>query len=167
VKYASREELLNDVACEYQLLLAALDGLSAEQQLEAGVWGDGWNVRDLLAHLHEWHQLFFSWWQAGQQGAAPAMPAPGYKWSETPRLNRDIQQRFAAGDVFDMRTRFESSHHKVMELAESLTPAQLMDPGHFAWTGRNALVTYLSANTSSHYRFARKVLARWLRQRDR
>ena len=163
MKYDTKDALLSDVAREYQSLLVLVDSIPVPEQLTPGVWGEAWNVRDLIAHLHAWHELFLTWWAAGMRSAKPAMPAPGYKWSETPRLNHDIRRRFADTDPVKARQLFEASFAEVVRIVESLEGRLLMEPGHFAWTGRNPLVTYVGANTASHYRFAKKVLKRWQR----
>jgi hypothetical protein len=54
-------------------------------------------------------------------------------------------------------------HAEVSLLLEGLSEAEILEPGRSAWTGKNPLVTYAGANTSSHYRFATKVIRRWLR----
>jgi hypothetical protein len=161
----SKEALLSDIDREYRALTSARRH-SPARYLESGVWGDEWNVRDLVAHLFEWHQLFLGWFETGQQGMVPAIPARGFAYRELPRLNRDIQQRYGNHDPVDMRRQLDASHQQVFALADRLTQAQLLRPGHFAWTRKNALVTYLGANTSSHYRFAIKVLRRWLRKTE-
>ena len=48
---------------------------------------------------------------------------------------------------------------------EGLPETELFTPGHYAWTGKNTVVTYLGANTASHYRTAAKILKRWQRER--
>ena len=50
---------------------------------------------------------------------------------------------------------------RIVRIVESLPEEALLRPGRFEWTGKNGLVTYLGANTASHYRFAVKVLKRW------
>lgn len=91
------------------------------------------------------------------------MPAPGYKWNETPRLNRAIQAKHRLRPLRQVRGDFDATYDRVLEMARELSERQLLEPGHFAWTGKNPIVTYLGANTASHYRFAMKVLRRWLR----
>lgn len=95
------------------------------------------------------------------------MPAPGYRWNETPRLNRAIWRKHKGRPTGELWEELQSSHAEVLGLAQSLSPEQLLSPGQFAWTGRNALVTYLGANTASHYRFAIRVLKRWRRSEGR
>jgi hypothetical protein len=58
---------------------------------------------------------------------------------------------------------YESTHRQVLGLVRELSEADLFEPGRFRWTGKNALVTYVGANTASHYRFAQKVIKRWQR----
>lgn len=164
MKYGSKEELLADVRKERQALFDLLGSVPASRHEEPGVWGDGWTVCDLLAHLAEWHRLFLGWFRDGERGEAPQLPAPGYKWSETPRLNRAIQAKHRGRSFSDVAADFEASYDEVLRLLEALSEAELFEPGHFAWTGDNPLVTYAGANTASHYRFARKVLKRWLRR---
>jgi hypothetical protein len=164
VKYESKEALVGDIEREYAALIGMLDGIPARRLVEPGVWGEGWTVRDLVAHLYEWQRMFLGWYEAGAHGAAAVMPAPGYTWRETPRLNRDIQLRHARTAPAEVRREFDSTHGRILALARRLTPQQLLEPGQYTWTGRSALVTYLGANTSSHYRFAQKVLRRWLRR---
>ena len=37
--------------------------------------------------------MFLGWYEDGLRGIAPQMPAPGYKWRETPKLNRAIWEK--------------------------------------------------------------------------
>lgn len=165
MKYESKTELIEDVGRQRLLLLETLEGIPEAQRTEPGVWGDGWTVVDLVAHLDAWHRLFLVWFRQGAAGQVPDLPAPGYKWNETPRLNRDIQAQHRGDSYQAALANFEASSDEVDALLQQLSEPELLEAGHFAWTGKNALVTYAGANTASHYRFGLKVLKRWLRQR--
>jgi hypothetical protein len=52
------------------------------------------NLRDVLGHLHHWHLMLLDWYAVGMSGKKAAMPAEGYKWSETPALNRWIWEQY-------------------------------------------------------------------------
>ena len=130
-----------------------------------GVWGDDWTAKDLFAHLTEWEQMFLGWYRDGLAGRKPSLPAPGFRWNETPRLNRAIWRKHRHASWPSVRRRFDASYVEILTLAESLPEEALLAPGSFAWTKANPLVTYLGANTASHYRTATKILKRWLRQR--
>jgi hypothetical protein len=162
MRYASKEDLLADIAREHDALCALLAEIPESRHEEPGVWGDAWSVHDLVAHLAEWHALFLLWHEVGEAGGSPRMPAPGYKWNETPRLNRAIQAKHHVRALSEVRDDFSATYARVLGLARELSEEQLLEPGHFAWTGKNPLVTYLGANTASHYRFAMQVLRRWL-----
>jgi len=163
VKYRSKDALVGDIDREYAALLRLLRTIPVEDYLQPGVWGDDWNIRDLLAHLFEWHRLLLGWYDAGTHGLDPEMPAPGYRWNETPRLNRAIWSQHQTSDPVVTLHCFQTSHSEVAELARSLSEAELLQPGFVAWTRRNPLATYVAANSASHYRFASRALKRWLR----
>ena len=163
MRYRSKQELEADIVSEHQALDGLLRKLPESSYGEPGVWGDDWTVCDLIAHLAEWHRMLLGWWHEGREGGTPAMPAPGYKWNETPRLNRAIWEKHRGRAFSSVKDDYESTHRGVLDLVRELSEADLFEPGRFRWTGRNALVTYVGANTASHYRFAQKVIKRWQR----
>ena len=163
MRYHTKADLLRDVRVEYDALRDLLQSIPTSRYTEAGVWGDGWSIGDLVAHLAEWHLMLLRWHREGQRGETPEMPAPGYKWNETPRLNRDIRAKHRQRPFAEVDAELSASHEQIIRLLEGLSEADLLETGRFPWTGKNALVTYVGANTASHYRFAQKVLRRWLR----
>lgn len=163
MKYASKQQLIRDIEEQFSALRRCLERIPRTRYSEPGVWGEDWSINDLVAHLIAWHTLFLGWHRDGLEGRAPEMPAPGYKWNETPRLNREIQSRHRDRPSDELWEELQASHAEVLELARRSSSDELLTPGVFEWTGKNALVTYLGANTASHYRFACKVLNRWLR----
>jgi hypothetical protein len=58
-----------------------------------------------------------------------------------------------------------ATHAELRELARALSVEALLTPRRFAWTGSSTLATYLAGATASHYRFAVKVLRRWMKTR--
>jgi hypothetical protein len=163
MRYRSKRDLLAAIEREHRTLVDLLATVPPARYREAGVWGDGWTVNDLLAHLTEWEQMFLRWYREGRRGGTPAMPAPGYRWNETPRLNRDLQRIHRAASVRRVRERFDRSYRQILALARRLSPADLLVPGRMTWTGKLPLSAYLGPNSASHYRFATRVLRRWLR----
>jgi hypothetical protein len=163
MRYGSKADLLADIERAHETLLTLLRGIPESRYGELGVWGDDWSVHDLVAHLAEWHAFFLRWHEVGAAGGRPPMPAPGYKWNETPRLNRAIQAKHRLRPLTEVRADFAATYARILGLARELSEDELLRPGYFPWTGRNALVTYLGANTASHYRFAIRVLRRWLK----
>lgn len=161
MKYKSKQAVLNDIRTEHDSLCALLAEVPKARWHEPDVWGDRWTLFDLVAHLAEWQRMFLRWHEEGLRGAAPEMPAPGFKWSETPELNRAIWEKHRSGSPPDAMADFESGYRRIVRLVEDLAPEQLLRAGRFAWTGKHPLTTYLGPNTASHYRFAIKVIRRW------
>lgn len=93
MRFKSKTEFVESVETEHELFCKLVRSVPIEGYREPEVWGDGWTICDLLAHLTEWEQMFLGWYQAGLNGGQPIMPAPGFKWNETPRLNRAIQSK--------------------------------------------------------------------------
>jgi hypothetical protein len=163
MRYASKKALLADIEKEHAILIAYLEQIPKSRLMEQAVWGKGWTVHDLIAHLAEWQTMFLTWYADGEKELKPQMPAPGYKWNETPKLNEAIWEKHKSRTPAKVRADFDKGYERILALAQSLTESQLLKPGAFAWTGKNALVTYLSANSASHYRFANKVLKKWMK----
>ena len=161
MRYQSKEALIQDIRTEHDALLARLKEIPNSRWRDQGVWGDGWTVSDLVAHLAEWQRMFLRWYEDGLKGTVPEMPAPGYKWNETPRLNRAIWQKHRSRPQAVVMADFDSGYRSILQIVETLSAEQLLMPGPFAWTGRHPLSTYLGPNTASHYRFAIKAIKRW------
>lgn len=163
MRFRSKADLVGRIESEHAELVRLADAFGQGRFDEPGIWGDGWDIRDMLAHLTAWEQMFLRWHRDGCEGRVPALPEEGYSWRETPALNRVIRERSHGRAVADVVREFHASHEEILAVARSLSQADIFAPGRFGWTGRNALVTYLGANTASHYATAAKILRRALR----
>jgi hypothetical protein len=163
MRFRSKHQLIDAIEHEHRTLTELVRSIPTSRYREPGVWGDQWTIKDLLAHLTEWEQMFLTWYRDGCDGVAPVLPAPGFKWNETPKLNRAIRRKHLHKSVGLVRREFQSSSREIRALVERLSEDELLVPGCFAWTGKHPLATYLGPNTCSHYRFAAKVVRRWLR----
>lgn len=164
MRYESKQALMDDIRTEHDSLCALLVEIPEVRRKEPGVWGDGWTVTDLVAHLAEWQQMFLGWYELGLAGSIPEMPARGYKWNQTPKLNRAIWEKHRSQSWAAAMAALDSGYRRIVHMVEVLSPEELLRPGHFSWTGEHPLTTYLGPNTASHYRFAIKVIHRWLKR---
>lgn len=163
MRFESKRALVERIEREHAAFIELARSIPTSRYREAGVWGDGWNIADLFAHLSQWHRLLLGWVDDARCGRQPELPAPGYTWRETPRLNRAIQRKHARRSVAHRVAEFDATHAQVLALVNGLRPALLLEPGRFAWTGKLPLASYIAPNTCSHYAAARKILARWLK----
>ena len=95
---------------------------------------------------------------AGERGEKPTVPAPGYKWSQTPELNQAIYEKYREWTLDEVMKRFAASSVEILDVIEGLSDADLFMPGRYAWTNKNTLGTYFVSATSSHYLWARNEI---------
>jgi len=58
MRYNSKEDLLKSIRTEHDALCALLLEIPEAHHRKRGVWGDGWTLCDLVAHLAEWQRMF-------------------------------------------------------------------------------------------------------------
>lgn len=121
-------------------------------------WQRDKNVRDVLVHLYEWHQLFLHWVDANQAGKpTPFLPEP-YNWKTTAEMNVGFCQKHQNTAYDDAVTLLKQSHADVMQCIAAFSHEELFTRKHFNWTGTTSLGSYCVSATSSHYDWAMKKL---------
>jgi hypothetical protein len=128
-----------------------------------GADGD-WSVHDALAHLVAWQQLARDWITAAKQGEQPAMPAPGYDWSEIDKLNGDMHARDKDRPLADLLTEFRSSYEQLYALTETLSENELFGRAGVSTFFRDPVWETIAGNTYQHYEEHVTRIRRWLRQ---
>ena len=156
----TKAELLDAASAEFAELLAVVQSTPEADRETAGPC-ENWSVKDLLAHLDAWHEMFLGWEATGSGGEMPEMPAPGYSWSDTPALNADIHARTAADTWSAVVERLEDSHGRVLNVIAGYTDDDLFTKKRYAWTGSTSVGSYAVSATSSHYAWARKLITKW------
>ena len=116
------------------------------------------NIRDVLAHLHYWHILLLGWYNVGMTGEKPEMPAKGYRWNQTPALNKMINDIYKSTGLKEVRQKLNSSYDAVMQIIHKHSNEELFTKGIYKWTGSTSLGVYITANTSSHYAWAIRLI---------
>jgi len=109
------------------------------------------NIRDVLAHLHQWHLFFLEWYGIGMAGNKPDMPTKGFTWKTTPELNKSIWLQYQTYSLNDIRLLFQESFDKIQTIIQHHSEVELFEKKRFTWTGSTSLGSYLVSATSSHY----------------
>lgn len=157
----NKEELLELSQQIFEKIFNLINSLSEEEkQGSFGFEHRDKNIRDILAHLHEWHYMMLSWYKEGMKGNKPAMPAVGYTWKTTAELNQQIWEKYQTIGLEEITTKLNSSYKKLQEIIQSHTNKELFEKKRYHWTGTTSLGSYLISATSSHYDWALK----WLRK---
>ncbi len=145
---------------EYGLLVAEIESVDPESREAPGAC-EQWSIKDILGHLHAWHQMFLTWEAAGAAGETIEMPAPGYTWKDTPALNEEIYQRIKDVSYTDTVTGLADSHAKVAAVISSYADEDLSTKRRYKWTGSTSVLSYAVSATSSHYDWARKLIRKF------
>jgi hypothetical protein len=151
----NKTQLLDAAQKEYQKLAKYLSPLTPEQTTMQPVPG-AWSVKDFLAHLYEWQQMFLCWYEAGLRSETPAVPAPGFKWSQLPALNQAIYEKYCLLPLEEVLGMFNASHLYTVQFMEDASTVDLTTPGLYPWMNQNTLIAYLNSITAAHYMWALK-----------
>jgi hypothetical protein len=161
-KQTSKALLLKDIQAERQRLEKTLSTLGAEEMVQAGAVGT-WSVKDVLAHLAAWEKLFLAWYQAGLQGSSPATLPVGMGKRAIDALNQQIYTQNQGRSLEEVLVEFQASYQQILAVIEGIPESDMFSRGRFSWTGKLALVDYITGNTCNHYAWARSQISKWVK----
>ena len=131
---------------------------SKDEKKKEAHWKRDKNLRDVLIHLYEWHQLILNWVESNQKGEEkPFLPEP-YNWRTYGDMNVEFWKKHQNISLEDATRNLEKSHKDVLELAEKFTNEELFSRKIYKWVGGSTLGSYFVSATSSHYDWAMKKL---------
>ena len=142
-----------------------IDSMTEEEQNAAFLFEDrDKNLRDVLVHLYEWHQMVKDWHRIGTlEGGMPHVPGEGYTWKTLPALNMEIWKKYQNTPLADAKHMLRESHAMVMGLIAPHTNEELFERGVYKWTKSTTLGAYFISATSSHYDWAMKKLKKHIK----
>ena len=146
-------------------LWTLIDSMTEEEQNAAFLFEDrDKNLRDVLVHLYEWHQMVKTWHRIGTlEGGMPHVPGEGYTWKTLPALNMEIWKKYQNVPLADAKTMLHESHSMVMELIAPHSNEELFERNVYKWTKSSTLGAYFISATSSHYDWAMKKLKKHIK----
>lgn len=171
----TKTELLDAAEAQYAKLDSLIEGMSSDDQHtnfdpsitqigKEAHWARDKNLRDVLAHLHEWQRMLLGFVDANRQGQPrPFLPFP-HTWRTTPTLNQEIWTQYQGTELEAIRENLADSHTAVVALIGEFTNEELFTKAHFPWTGTTSLCSYCVSATSSHYEWAIKKLRAFTRK---
>lgn len=165
----TKSDLLKAAAEQFEKLEKLIDSMTENEQTatfnfgadfnkKEAHWQRDKNLRDVLVHLYEWHQLLLNWVEVNQKGEAkPFLPAP-YNWKTYGQMNVEFWRKHQSTSYEDSRKMLFVSHKQVIDLIEKFTNEELFEKQHFDWTGTSTLGSYCVSATASHYDWAMKKI---------
>jgi hypothetical protein len=140
---------------------SAVFNFSNDSKLKEAHWQRDKNLRDVLVHLYEWHQLLLKWTAANLDGQVKPFLLEPYNWKTYGDMNVEFWKRHQSTAYEDAVVMLRDSHAKVMALIESFNDEELFGKKHFSWTGTSTLGSYCVSVTASHYDWAMKKIKQY------
>lgn len=155
----TKEQLKETASDNFQALFVLINSLTQEQQAAPFAFEDrDKNIRDVLVHLYEWHQLLLNWIRSNQMGTRISfLPSP-YNWKTYPQMNIGFWEKHQHTPLEEAITLLSNSHSEAMKLIDLFTTEALFTTQYFSWTGTTSLGSYCVSATSSHYDWAIKKI---------
>ncbi len=165
----TKTDFLTAAAANYEKLNALIGGLTEKElkvpfdfsddaKKKEAHWKRDKNLRDILIHLYEWHQLLIHWVQSNQKGETkPFIPQP-YNWKTYGNMNVEFWKKHQSTSLEDAKAMLQKSHVEVITLAETFSNEELFSKGVYQWVGGSTLGSYFVSVTASHYDWAMKKL---------
>ena len=165
----TKEDLMTSAKENYEKLNAIISKMSEEElntpfdfskdeKKKEAHWGRDKNLRDVLIHLYEWHQLILNWVNSNKNGEEKAFLPQPYNWKTYGEMNVEFFKKHQDTPLQKAKEMLKQSHIKVLDLAETFTNDELFSKGVYEWGGGSVLGSYFVSVTSSHYDWAIKKL---------
>lgn len=160
-----KEQLILLSEENFSKLFALINSMTKEEQQETFSFEDrDRNIRDVLVHLYEWHQLLLHWISSNQAGnKTNFLPAP-YNWKTYPQMNIEFWKKHQNTPLEEAVTLLKNSHRAVMDLIQTFSNEELFTNKYFSWTGTTSLGSGCISSTSSHYDWAIKKIKKHKKQ---
>lgn len=133
---------------------------NVENEKEAH-WRRDKNIRDVLIHLYEWHELLLNWVDNNQNNMEKQFLKEGYNWKTYGAMNQEFWEKHQNTSYENSLELLAKSHRQVMDLAETFSNDELFSKGIFKWAGGSTLGSYFVSVTSSHYDWAMKKIKKY------
>ena len=128
----SKEELLKAAEENFQKLNQLIDSLSEKEQStpfdfsgdekkKEAHWKRDKNVRDVLVHLYEWHQLMIHFVDENRSGKNVQFLPKMYTWRTIASMNQLFWQKHQQTGFEEARELLSASHKEVVKRIEQFT----------------------------------------------
>jgi len=161
----NKTDLLKAADAQFEKMWKLIDSMSTEEHTATFKFEDrDKNLRDILVHLYEWHQMVKRWHLIGTiEGGIPDVPGKGYSWKTLPDLNLEIWKKYQDVTLEDSKKMLVESHKMNVALVESHTNEELFDKGFYKWTKSTNLGAYFVSSMPSHYEWAMTKIKKHLK----
>lgn len=93
---------------------------AADEKKKEAHWRRDKNLRDVLMHLHEWHNLLLKWIANNKAGVRKPFLMEGYNWKTYGDMNVVFWQRSQNVSYKEALEKFKLSHKEIMSVIQTL-----------------------------------------------
>lgn len=155
----TKESLIGTANKEFEKLWKQIDAMTEDkQQAEFSFDDRDRNLRDVLVHLYEWHQLLLKWGNSNKENKTMNFLPEPYNWKTYPLMNIEFWKKHQTTSLTEAKAVLKKSHSDVMRFIDFFTDEELFTKKYFPWTGTTSLGSYCVSATSSHYNWAIKKI---------
>ena len=165
----TKDELMTASQVNYENLNTIIDSMTetelsepfdfkADVSKKEAHWKRDKNLRDVLIHLYEWHNLLLKWIERSRSGEKASFIPQPYNWRTYGDMNIEFWKNHQSTTLEAAKSMLEQSHRKVMELAQTFSNEELFSKEIYPWVGSSTLGSYFTSVTASHYVWAVKKL---------
>ncbi|MCC8187295.1 MAG: ClbS/DfsB family four-helix bundle protein [Bacteroides sp.] len=161
----NKQDLLTTANRQFDKLCKLIDTMPGEKRQGTFSFADrDRNLRDVLIHLYEWHQLFLNWVRSNKAGVLINFLPEPYNWKTYPQMNMEFWKHHQTTHIEKAIAQLKESHAEVLKVVEPFTDEELFIKKYFPWTGSTHLGSYAISTTSSHYDWAIKKLKKHIKE---
>ncbi|WP_411705776.1 ClbS/DfsB family four-helix bundle protein [Edaphovirga cremea] len=161
----NRDELLSEIARNYERLRKDLIALpverSVEKSLEGHAKGTVMSACNLVAYLLGWNELVLKWIARHKDGQEIDFPETGFKWNQLGRLAQKFYEDYEALTYQELIERLDSAKKEIVTFIESTDNHDLYE---CAWYDKWTMGRMIQFNTLSPYLNARVRVRKWAKQ---
>lgn len=165
----TKNDLMEAATVNYDKLLKLIDSMteielntefdfSSDVKKKEAHWERDKNLRDVLIHLYEWHNLMLTWVKNNKAGVRKPFLMEGYNWKTYGAMNVLFWKRNQAVTLDMALEMFAESHMKIMDVIQTMSNEELFQKNVYDWVGGSAIGSYFVSVTSSHYEWAMKKI---------
>lgn len=155
----TKQQLIEYSEDNFNKLFTLINSMTLKEQEKLFSFDDrDKNIRDVLVHLYEWHQLLLHWINSNLSGKKTNFLPEPYNWKTYPQMNIEFWEKHQATPYQESISLLQASHTQVMQLIDTFTNEQLFTNKLFSWTGSTSLGSSCVSATSSHYDWAMKKI---------
>ena len=155
----TKQQLIETANDNFNKLFTLIHSMTPKEQEKTFTFEDrDRNLRDVLVHLYEWHQLLLNWISSNQAGNKTNFLPDPYNWKTYPQMNIGFWKKHQGTLLEKSVELLQKSHSDVIKQIETFSDEELFTNKYFSWTGTTSLGSYCVSATSSHYDWAMKKI---------